>query len=344
VDFDQHEARRSMAGQFDLVTPLFMTPSVFISKIRPFLPIQTDNYSKAFVKALICATSDTGDSHRSELLQRSFSYFVKQGIDDEAAIGNIIKRELFLKEFEEKETKGQAEEFILSEVNAELERARAAAQELESILAEMKTKVEEEKNQSQKVEQKYQFEVEEKDKKIEEKNEAIITLEEKVTNINQLLINQQATHEQSELRSKYYRDLMVYQEKRWKEYEKNYQNGKKILTKFILIHLIPVAAAFFITQGDRLGDWLDEHNFPREALYILALVVSLVIGVVLNVYRTLFIDKPEKELVRRTWEYLWGDRELIREDKMQEYKQQFDKENPQLANSIQSDLTSIPID
>lgn len=336
VDFDQYESRQSMAGQFDPVSPLFMAPSVFMSKIRPFLPIQTDDYSKAFVKALTCATADTGDSHRSEMLQRSFSYFLKQGIDDEGAIGNIIKRDLFIHDFEEQENIGQAEDFIKSEVNTEIERVRAAAQEAEKLVAEMKTKVQEANNRTQQETQKYQAEVVQKNDKIAEKDSQITGLEDKVSGMQKQLDNHQAHNALIQRQNKYHRELPEFQNKQWRGFEKNYRKGKWFLVKFTLIHLIPVAIAFILSQGNGIKNWLSSHNFPQEALYWVALIIALIIGAILNVYRTLFIDKQEKELVRSTWNYMWGDRVTIKEEKYQEYKEEFEQKNPDLAESVRS--------
>lgn len=334
VDFDQYESRRSMAGQFDLISPLFMSPSVFISKIRPFLPIQTDNYAKAFVKALICATPDTGDSRKSELLQRSFSYFVKQGLEDEAAIGNIIRRELFLKEFEEEESIGMAEEFIRSEVNEELDRTRSEVQLAKDTLARMEMEVEETNIQTQKITQKYLDESSEKDNKIAEKEGQIIDFREKFNKMAESFEKQQKNFELSELKSEYYRELSIYQANRWNEFEKNYRKGRRFLSWFSIGHLAPIVLAYFLSQGTIVKQWLAENNLSSDVIFWIVLILTAISGAGLLVYRTLFVDKPEKELAKITWNYMWGDKEKIKEKNIISFKKEFETNNPKLAHSV----------
>lgn len=340
IEFDSYESRRSILGQAGMVTPLFMSPSVFLSKIRPFLPIQTEDYQKAFVKALTCATADTGDARRSELLQRSFTYFSKQGIDDEGAIGNIIRRDLFLTEFEEKEAKGEAQDFIESELNHELERMRLAAQEAEKLLDEMQNRFDRAQRQNTEDLQKFETKVDEKNDQLAEKNSHISSLEDRMVSMQLQLEAQRESNDKAQLNSTYYRELPAYQAKRWAEFIKEYKKGRKFIFKFSAWHILPIALAFALTQGDYVKNWLSEHQISGNVLLVVIFALTVVSAGGLLIYRTLLVDKPEKELSRLTWNYFWGDKDEIKMAKYQEYKKEFDSENPNLVKAT-GDIKSI---
>lgn len=331
IDFDQYESSRSMIGRFDMISPLFMAPSVFMSKIRPFLPIETDDYSKAFVKALTCATAENTDEKRSEMLQRSFTYFQKQGIDDEAAIGNIIQRDLFINDFTKHEEKGQAESFIKSEVNDELERMRSATQKVENLLEEMKNKVAEKDSEKQHITEDFKKQVSQQESQINERENQINDLQNQMGEMKSLLVHQQKQTEQIQRQEKYQRELSKYQSEKWRAFEKTYQKGKQFLFSFTLWHVIPALFAILFpvfAQNEKFKKWLTFNSIDNAPTW-----ASIIIGFVVIcslIYRTLFIDKPEKELARLTKDYFFSNRPDYRETKYEEYKREFDDQHPEL--------------
>lgn len=123
IDFDRFATGRSAKGRDD-IAPNFMLPSIFLRKIRPFIPIVTDDYKKAFITSITSNTLDTSLPQYSDAVQRSMTFFKKLGIDDYDLIISIIKHELFFKEFIESEKEDKQEEFIRSEIDKAYEKLK----------------------------------------------------------------------------------------------------------------------------------------------------------------------------------------------------------------------------
>ncbi len=132
INFDKYVNHKTK-GHSDLVAPNFMLPSIFLRKIRPFIPIITKDYKKAFISSITANTLENGGSN-SEVVQRTMSYFKKLGIDDEDLIIKIIKQELFFKKFLESEKEDKQEEFLQAEVDKAYARIKEDKDKLEDIL------------------------------------------------------------------------------------------------------------------------------------------------------------------------------------------------------------------
>lgn len=148
IDFDKFATGRSAKGG-DEIAPNFMLPSIFLRKIRPFIPIVTDDYKKAFITSITSNTFDTSLPQYSDAVQRSMTYFKKLGIDDYDLIISIIKHELFFKEFIESEKEDKQEEFIRSEIDKAYEQIKIENEktkvELEQRERKRKEEIENEK-------------------------------------------------------------------------------------------------------------------------------------------------------------------------------------------------------
>lgn len=131
LHFDKFRIKREKALN-GIVTPNFIFPSLFIRKIRPFIPIITNNYRKAFLTSLTSPTFERELDKDTISVQKSVSYFKKLGIDDEEIIFNCIRKELFLEQVEEHEKDSSVEEFIKSEIGIEIENVRVEINKLES--------------------------------------------------------------------------------------------------------------------------------------------------------------------------------------------------------------------
>ena len=116
IDFDRFANSRNSKGKED-IAPNFILPSIFLRRIRPFIPIITDDYKKAFISSITSNTIDNSLPQYSDAVQRSMTYFKKLGIDDYDLIISIIKNELFFKDFIESESSDKQEEFIRSEID-----------------------------------------------------------------------------------------------------------------------------------------------------------------------------------------------------------------------------------
>lgn len=139
IEFDRFANGRKAKGQED-IAPNFILPSIFLRKIRPFIPIVTDDYKKAFITSITSNTLDTSLPQYSEAVQRSITYFKKLGIDDYDLIISIIKQELFFKDFIESEKEDKQEEFIRSEVDKAFEQMKKDKETAKSELIQTEQK------------------------------------------------------------------------------------------------------------------------------------------------------------------------------------------------------------
>jgi hypothetical protein len=145
IDFDRFANSKKGMGKDD-IAPNFVLPSIFLRKIRPFIPMVTDDYKKAFITSITSNTIDSSLPMYSDAVQRSMSYFKKLGIDDQDLITSIIKQELFFKEFIQSEEEDKQEIFIRSEIDKAYEKIKAEKLQVESELGNLeKSKKEESK-------------------------------------------------------------------------------------------------------------------------------------------------------------------------------------------------------
>ena len=137
----------------NMINPNFILPSVFIKKIRPFIPIVTENYRIAFISSITAPNCEKEDYEESLVVQKSMSFFKNLGIDDEEMIINCIKKELFLEEFVKHEKEHTTEDFIKSEIAIEIDRVKAEKEKLQSEIKSHLSESESAKNNSEKEKQ-----------------------------------------------------------------------------------------------------------------------------------------------------------------------------------------------
>lgn len=97
IQYDQKER----IGQSDIRSfPVFFKPSFLLGKLIKILPIKTDDYKKAYFKALT-ARGFNKDTKRSEDIINIVNYLKSQGIDNEEIINNLISEDLFLEKYKD---------------------------------------------------------------------------------------------------------------------------------------------------------------------------------------------------------------------------------------------------
>ncbi|WPU99828.1 hypothetical protein SNE26_27865 [Mucilaginibacter sp. cycad4] len=134
VHFDQFIKRKNNVGLYKTINPNFTFPSALLKQIRPFIPIITHDYRKAFITSLTAPSFEYVDNADSINLQKSMTYFKNMGIEDEEVIINCIKRELFLKDFEKEQKKDNAEEYIKSELAKEIDLMKADISQMSELI------------------------------------------------------------------------------------------------------------------------------------------------------------------------------------------------------------------
>jgi hypothetical protein len=145
IKYDRHilEKKRN-----DLVNPTFFFPSFLLKRFRKLMPLETDNYKRAFVAAISSRTFDS-DKPRSKVAQRTVSYFKKLGIDNEELILECINNDYFLKEVEKNEKNNSVETFLESEISkkiAFLDRKNSEMNEVISVKDSHLEQIKEEQN------------------------------------------------------------------------------------------------------------------------------------------------------------------------------------------------------
>lgn len=100
--------------------PVFFKPSFLLNKLVRVLPIKTDDYKKAFIKA-ITSKGFHRESAKSRDVLKIVNYLKSQGIDDEKVVYNLISKDIFLEKYNEKskDPSFNQGDFIESELNRE---------------------------------------------------------------------------------------------------------------------------------------------------------------------------------------------------------------------------------
>lgn len=132
IKFDLNQLKRKSVG---VIIPTFFKPSILLKKLLKQAPLKTkENYLRAFISTISTPAIDE-NSYSSKIAIRSLKYFHKMGIDNEKLILDCLKDELFLKNFEKKETDEKGlEEFIESEINKQITIKTQKIQELEGTI------------------------------------------------------------------------------------------------------------------------------------------------------------------------------------------------------------------
>lgn len=108
---------RELVGQIDEKSfPVFFKPSFLLNRLVKLLPIKTDNYKRAFIKA-ITARGFNKDIRKSHDIIRLVNYLKDLGIDNEDLVYSVISRDLFIRNFSEFEDEKDSKAFVESEVN-----------------------------------------------------------------------------------------------------------------------------------------------------------------------------------------------------------------------------------
>ncbi len=142
IHFDHYIQRQNYNKDTGrVINPNFILPSIFIKRIRPFIPIETDDYRKAFISSITAPNLEKENYEESLVVQKSMSFFKNLGIDDEEIIMNCIKRELFFEEFTKHEKESTTEDFIKTEVAIEIERIKEEKKLSEAEVQTQKQKV-----------------------------------------------------------------------------------------------------------------------------------------------------------------------------------------------------------
>tara|TARA_R100000935_G_C2840027_1_gene170435 strand:- start:247 stop:2544 length:2298 start_codon:yes stop_codon:yes gene_type:complete len=139
IKFDYHQLKKKAEG---VIIPSFFKPSFLLKKLLRHSPLQADDYLRAFIATISTPALDENSSS-SKLAIRSLKYFYNMGIDNESLILSCLKDELFLKEFEERESSGEElYDFVESEINKQVSKTTEELGQLKKSFQEKEKKLE----------------------------------------------------------------------------------------------------------------------------------------------------------------------------------------------------------
>lgn len=276
VHFDNYTLRKESHTNSKVVNPSFISPSIFIKKIRPFIPITTNNYRKAFISSLTAPSFEKESDEETILVQKSMTYFKNLGIEDEEIILKCIKRELFLEDFAKHEKDKTSEEFIKSEIAIEIDKLKKQNENLELDLTNKKT-------ENSNI-------LEEKKKITEEKETSVLKLKsavnQKETTIH-TLENRLKLLEEERLEEKKIADL-INRQNEWEIDKANFLTQKleeeipklrSCVKYFILISLItilPLIIAILLKANKTLSDWIESLGRNQWWIWGVLLLAQLI--------------------------------------------------------------------
>ncbi len=133
IDYDKYNLRNDNT---DKGFPVFFRPSFLLNKLVKVLPIKTDDYKKAFIKA-ITSKGFNRDVQKSQDIQSIVNYLKTQGIDNEEVVYNLISEELFLERYKKEQLKPGFNhgDFIESQLNKEILARESELQKTKDALA-----------------------------------------------------------------------------------------------------------------------------------------------------------------------------------------------------------------
>lgn len=134
LDYDDKEVKDYNDGRS---FPVFFRPSFLLNQLVKVLPIKTDDYKKAFLKA-VTSKGFNKDVQKSYDILKIVNYLKSQGIDDEKIIYNLISEELFLEKYRKNKNNPDFNqgEFIESELNREFKKKEEELQKTKQALSE----------------------------------------------------------------------------------------------------------------------------------------------------------------------------------------------------------------
>jgi hypothetical protein len=118
IAYDKYAGRRDNGNE--LFIPAFFTPTYLLKKLYKLLPVQSDDYRKAFLSS-IASPVFSGSQAKSEVSQSALAVFNAIGIDDLSFMTKSLTSSIFLDEI--KKIGGDVEKatvFIESQISKEL--------------------------------------------------------------------------------------------------------------------------------------------------------------------------------------------------------------------------------
>ena len=325
----------------EVITPNFILPSIFIKKIRPFIPIETENYRKAFISSIAAPNLEKENYEESLVVQKSMSFFKNLGIDDEEIIINCIKRELFFEEFTKHQKDSTTEDFIKTEIAIEIDRLKKEHEELqlkaeeERIANEEKLKkTESEKDREINAHKKSNHNLVIKTDKLEEvvksKDESISALEERLLVLERDKERVELEKAQIEAKARFEEKLRDWSVKKesflinsWKKKRSSLNKALLYFGGVFILTIITVATGIFLKINKSVIPYLESKGVDQ--LYVWG---GLVLLIIIEAFGRSYIY--DKSKIKQG--YVWGvalinrrNMKKIKEENMRDFSLDYSK-------------------
>ena len=355
VHFDHYTRRKQNVGLYKPINPNFILPSTLLKRLRPFIPIISQDYRKAFITSLTAPSFESIQSSDSILIQQSMTYFKSLGIEDEEVIMNCIKRELFLKDFEKELDNGNAEAYIKSELAKELDHIKEKMTALEEELkqkdqdaitilqstdhekAKLQKESEDEKQRILKIKDN---EVEVLNNDLKDRDTFIDGLAKRIESLEEKNQSIAGRAEFEIVKNAWLIERDEFIDKEWQKELSKLKQSSRYFLKILAITFIPVFLAVVIKIfGESLVSYLEAKGINQWYLWSSLVVIQLfeIFG------RTYLFDK-EKVKSGKKWLFSSNSKkdEDIVSNKKQQLKIEFEKNNkqPELGNYLNKNSTS----
>lgn len=294
IHFDHYIQRQNHdKNTGEVINPNFILPSLFIKKIRPFVPIETENYRKAFLSSIAAPNIEKENYEESLVVQKSMSFFKNLGIDDEEIIINCIKRELFFEEFTQHEKNSTTEDFIKTEIAIEIERIKKEQEELqlksqqerienEEKLKEVEKAKEKEISLQKESNQKLSIKADKLEEDVRLKEKSITALEERLTVLERDKERAELEKSKIEAKVRFNKKLKDWESKRdsyvsdcWQAKRNSLKKSIFYFLKVFLITIITIGLGIFLKVNDSVIPYLESNGIDQ--IYVWGVLVFLII-------------------------------------------------------------------
>lgn len=308
IHFDHYSLNIENSGQTRLINPLFILPSQFIKRLRPFLPLETSDYKKAFITSVTAPNIEKEASKDNALVQKTMTYFKNLGIEDEEIILQCIRNDLFLERISNSQSIKEIDEIIQSEVSKEIERVKNEKEALkieienQSISSvEAIKKIEDEKI---KIQSESALKIDSLEKCVSQSIETIEMLKKKMEQFENKTIEENRVKEKERLRLVYENKLQS-----WKlslaQYIQNAENiykrkqseNIKYCLRVLFLTALPILIGAVYKLNTPFYLWLTDHGIKEAWVWIF-----LGIMLVYELFFRAYINNKDK--VKSGWEAL----------------------------------------
>jgi len=307
IYFDHYALRNESKGTHKVINPNFIQPSQFIKRIRPFIPISTNNYRKAFISSLTAPNFEKDDDKGTILIQKTMTYFKNLGIDDEEVILNCIKRELFLEELVKHEKDNTTEEFIKTEIAKEIDKIKEQREKLEKELLSQEKRTEKlieiKDNEKKEILKEKETVVTKLESKVSDKDERIQQLEDKLSSFETERALDKEERRKEKVLASFEKELNQWTSNKEKYISESltsdiptFRNHTLYFTYVFLITICPIVVGFILKANDHIIAKIESYGINQWFVW-----GGLTLIFIIELFGRAYLFNKEK--VKNGWEW-----------------------------------------